>query len=405
MLLNKEHNNKQIDYSIGLILIGLFIFPMFIRRIFLANGNLYQINFFAALGCLLVIYKTLQGGKLKRRDMLYYSLFTILTLLLIISELHAGRTVMGFVRVFIGLIMPLPLLYYRMRNPKNTIRFILNTFICVSIIVVTIAVIDIILGKRLMVAFFNLANDSNFANMAASNLRLYSYIGHPLYNAELFIMTLGLNYTYNEIFVKSHKNDKWVILVTMIGIAMTASKSAIVIFLALIILLYIKNIRYMLFSFALLTVSYFNGLFDIVLSRFSWSLTSGRSEVWERISSKGIDFFHFFWGNGSDSKYNFSYLEDWARAAFEYPYRLYALEFGILFTIIIFLYLFVIPEYKLIKNRTNWKLLSIIFLGVVAHVNIYNGIGTYTDALYLYCLYGCTVLNISSLGRMEASKN
>lgn len=376
-------------------MIGLFIVPIFVREMIIPS--FYQLNMFAFLGCCLVLYYTLRHGKLKQRDFITYILIVILTCILILSEIHAGRTIKGFIRVFGGLIMPLPLLYYRMRNPEKTIRVVLNIFKVVSLIIVVMGVIDLLTDSNLIVNYYMFANDYNYANMAMTSTRLYSYIGHPLYNAELFLMTFGMNYAYNEIFLQNHKQDKWIIILTMIGIAMTASKSAIATFLGLLIILYIKNIKYMLFSLIILVIGYYKGLFDQVILRFSGSLSTGRNEVWERISSKGIDFFHFFWGNGSDSKYSYSYLEEWARAAFEYPYKLYALEFGILFTIIIFLFLFLLPEIRIICNGKKWLMFSAIFLAVTIHVNMYNGIGTYSDPMYLYCLFGCMILNMSIL--------
>lgn len=396
---NKRSLDGKIDRGIFWVLIGLFVVPIYVREMVLSN--FYQTNIFAVLGCFFVLYSTFKGGKLGERYFIPYALIICLTIILILSEIHSGRTVQGFIRVFLGLIMPLPLLFYEMYNPQKTIRVVLSVFKWVSLLIVILGIIDRFAGGQLIVLYYKLAHDSNYAEMASNSTRLHSYIGHPLYNAELFLMTLGLNFTYNELVKKNHKNDIWTILLTMIGVAMTASKSAIAIFIALLIVFYMKNIKYMFFCLLLLTVGYFNGLFDLVLQRFSGSLTTGRAEVWGRISSKGIKFFHFFWGNGSDSKYSYAYLEEWARAAFEYPYRLYALEFGILFTILIFLLIFIIPEFRIIKNRTGMVWLSITFLAVVVHVNMYNGIGTYSDPMYLFCLFGCVVLNMSTLVRRE----
>jgi len=401
-MIGRKHRNKingKIDQGIFWVLIGLFVVPIFVREMVLPD--FYQLSIFAALGCFLALYTTLKGGKLRKRHFIPYAIITFLIIILVLSEIHAGRTVKGFIRVFFGLIMPLPLLYYEMYNPQKTIRTVLSVFKLVSCIVVFLGIIDMLTGRQLIIYYYNLAHDSNYADMASASIRLYSYIGHPLYNAELFLMTFGLNFTYTEFIEKDHKQDKWIILITMVGVAMTASKSAIAIFLALLILFYMKSIKYTIFSLAVLAIGYFNGVFDLVIQRFGGSLTSGRAEVWSRINSTGIQFFHFFWGNGSDSKYKYAYLEEWARAAFEYPYRLYALEFGILFTVLIFLFLFVIPEIRIIKNRTGMMWISVMFLAVVAHVNMYNGIGTYSDPMYLFCLFGCITLNLSTYIRRE----
>lgn len=394
---NYEKQHNRIDQGVFWTLIGLFVVPIYVRGMVIPT--FYQINAFAVLGCLCVVYAVMHNGKLRKQDSIVYILISILTILLVFSEIHAGRTAKGFIRVFCGLIMPLPLLYRRMYNPEKTIRIVVNCFKFVSVVIVVMGLIDYAMNHRLMVAYYALAHDLNYSYMAMSSMRLYSYIGHPLYNAELFLMTFSLTFLYSEYFKHNHAKDIWMIVVTMLGVAMTASKSAIAMYLALLMIFYIKNIKYMFLSITILAIGYFNGIFDMVIERFSGSLTTGRAEVWERISSRGITFFHFLWGNGSDSKYSYAYLEEWARAAFEYPYRLYALEFGILFTIIIFIYLFFIPVIRMLKTKSNpGKMMFIItFLAITAHVNMYNGIGTYSDPLFLYTLFGCTLLNMNRL--------
>ena len=390
-----QTKNKAVDYGVLLVLIGLFLAPIFVREMILSK--FYQINYFAVLGCAFILFRG--GGKIKKKNLPLYILMFLMLGILIISEMHAGRTVQGFFRVFAGLLIPLTLLSYRPINPEETIKVVINALKAVSIFILVTCVIDFFADKQIILAYYKLAHDDNYYNMAFTSNRMFSYVGHPLYNAEIFLMTFGLNYAYNEIFLKNHKNDKWIILITLFGIVFTASKSAIAIFLGLLVVLYIKNWKYMIFCLSILIFGYFNGLFDLVMERFNGSLTTGRNEVWSRIKNSGIQFFHFFWGNGSDSKYSYSYLEEWARAAFEYPYRLFALEFGILFSGLLLYTIFIIPAYKIIKNKSNRLLLLIIFAAISLHVNIYNGIGTYSDAMYLFCLFVFVILNMSILGR------
>ncbi len=394
--MTERGRKEKADLNIVLVLIGLFLVPAFVRRMVLPS--FYQVNLFGFLGCLSVLYGMLARGRMKREDFLPYLLMAVMTVLLMCSEMHAGRTAKGFVRVFSGLMMPLPLLFYRPAHPKRTIGLVVKIFIGVSVFITMMGLIDFLIGKKLITAYYLLAHDDNYYEMAADSNRLYSYVGHPLYNAEIFLITFGLNYAYNEMFLKKHKNDKWIILVTLTGVAMTASKSAIAIYLGLLAVLYCRDIRYFLFCGGVLTAGYVNHLFDSVIERFKGSLSTGRNEVWERISGSGIRFFQFFWGQGSDKKYKYSYLEEWARAAFEYPYRLFALEFGILFSAIMMFTIFFWPGYKILKDGSNRLLRFILFAAVSLHVNMYNGIGTYIDPMYLFCLFGCMILNMGRIG-------
>ena len=389
-------SKEKTDLVIKLVLVGLFLFPVFVRHMFFAS--FYQMNYFAFLGALLILIYTLRGGKLRGQDILPYALILILLWILIISEIHAGRTLKGGIRVFGGLLMPLFLLFYTPKNPLITIKRVVTIFNIVSAAVVVMGIVDLLSDRIFILRYYQLARDYNYYNMAdESFLRIYSYLGHPLYNAELFLMTFGLNYAYNELIMKNHKNDKWIIILTLIGVVMSASKGAITVYLGLLIVLYIKNWKYMMFSLLVLGMFFFNGWFDYVISRFSGSLTTGRNEMWDLLMSTGEDFFHFFWGNGSDSKYAYDYINEWAKAAFEYPVRLFALEFGILFSGIVMFVSFIYPVIKLYRHGAKWMMLSVIFVGVSLFVNTYNGIGTYSDAMYLFCLFGCIMLNISRL--------
>lgn len=391
--MHRGSSDKRIDKAVAFTLLGLFFLPSFIRHA--AIPEFASINYLAVVGVSYIVTKTISKRKIKMFDFINIVFIVILAAIFLFSEIHAGRSLKGIIRVFCGLILPLFMLFYRMERPENTLRVIVRLFNCVSLFILVVGIANIISQGSIMYRYYLLCGDYNYASMAAPAKRLYSYVGHPLYNAEIFLSTLGLTYCYNEIFLHNHKPDKWTIIICVLGTALTASKSAIAIILTMLIILYIKNIKYMMFCLIILVIGYQFHVFDAVILRFAGSLTTGRAEVWDRISDSGIDFFHFFWGNGADSKYAYSYLEEWARAAFEYPAKLYALEFGILFSAIMMYFLFIRPLIYICRNKGNWKILAIVFVGISAHVNIYNGIGTYSDHLYFFCLFACAILNMS----------
>lgn len=390
-------NKQKIDLPIIFILLGLFAFNSFVRQMLFPSPLPYQLNLFAFFGCLIIAYYKIYGIRLKVENIWLIFGSIILLCLLMMSEIHAGRMFSGFIKVFVGLVVPLILLYYSIRNKERTIKIVVNVFIVVSLFVVILGVVDLFYGNIIISRFYTLANDLKYTNMALSSSRLYSYLGHPLYNAELFLITFGLNYAYNDIVKKSHKGDIWIILICMVGIALTMSKSAIALYFLMLCVFYIKNIMYLIFSLMITAGAYFFGLFDTVISRFQGSLSTGRNEMWDVVKSSGEVHFHFLWGSGSDSKYSFSFISEWARAAFEYPFRLFSLEFGILFMIIIMVMTFCYPAYKILRGRKRNLVLFVIFVAVSLHVNIYNGIGTYMDSMYMFCLFGCMIMNLYKL--------
>lgn len=389
--------NNKIDKIIIIIMVGLFLVPVFVREMFLSS--FYQINFLAFIGCIISLSYNISDYKIRVSKPYLVTLWISIVVILIISEMHSGRTIKGFVRVFGGLLAPLILLYYKPKNLDKTLRFIIKGLNIACFIIVMVGIIDMKFDKNIISSYFLLADDFNYYSMSIGGNRLYSFLGHPLYNAQIFLSTFGLNYAYNDLILHNHKNDKWIIIILFIGIAMTASKSAIVIYIALLCVLYIKNLKYIIFVFMSVILGYRLGIFDLVISRFSGSLSTGRNELWGELQGYNIDFFNFFVGHGSDSKYSFAYIDEWARAAFEYPFRLFALEFGILFTVIIMVLVFIIPIYELLKRKEKYFCLIIIFIAVSLHVNMYNGIGTYMDQMYMFCLFGCGILSLNNLAR------
>ena len=77
-------------------------------------------------------------------------MMAVMFILLMSSEFHEGRTIKGFVRVFSGLLMPLPLLFYRPVNPEKTIRLVVKSFIVVSVFITVMGLIDFLIGKKIM---------------------------------------------------------------------------------------------------------------------------------------------------------------------------------------------------------------------------------------------------------------
>ena len=86
-------------------------------------------------------------------------------------------------------------------------------------------------------------------------------------------------------------------------------------------------------------------------------------------------------------------------AALEYAPLRWAYLFGIWFSIVMCVILFVVPLiqcWKLGGRRTLWAMLIII-----VEVNSYNGITTQNDHLLLYCVAIFVLLNIA---RLEAKR-
>ncbi|WP_139376263.1 hypothetical protein [Clostridium chromiireducens] len=238
-------------------------------------------------------------------------------------------------------------------------------------------------------------------SMSDEAKRLYSFMGHPLFNTELYLMFLVLNILYNK-YLQQRKSPVWILVVPTIGLAFTGSKTGFVLLCVSVLLLFkSSNIinKILLIMFGLI-IALKIGLFNTLIYRFTTgSLTSGRSEKWIEITSMNIFPIKFFTGYGNGFTFILNSYVDWASAAFEYPIRMFSLEMGIIMTIMIYLFIMVIPIIILMK-RGHWDLL-LSYLIVFADINTFNGIAILGDKMMILSLFIFLILNLSKLIYMK----
>lgn len=226
--------------------------------------------------------------------------------------------------------------------------------------------------------------------------RLFSIYGHPLLNVEMYLMFYILNMLgsrYLELNVKLNI----ITIISFIGIAMTASKSGLILLIIMMIFInrgtnksghYLKII--ILFIIALTT-----GIFDTTINRFlGGSLTTGRSETWQIIKDLNLYPFKFFTGYGRGTVFEYNNLVHGASAAFEYPIRMFSLEIGILATILIYLSIMIYPIYIIAKRR-QWIILM-SYMVIFIDINTYNGIALLGDYIFIFSIFTFLILNISN---------
>lgn len=97
--------------------------------------------------------------------------------------------------------------------------------------------------------------------------------------------------------------------------------------------------------------------------------------------------FDFFIGHAG------SELSETMIAALEYPPLRWAYLFGIWFSVLMCIILFIIPAIRILKNK-NLKIFVVLLI-LIFDVNSYNGITTQSDQMLLYCVSVFLLLNLS----------
>lgn len=113
-----------------------------------------------------------------------------------------------------------------------------------------------------------------------------------------------------------------------------------------------------------------------------------KNNLQEKAAKKGTYLhFNFLMGHaGAD-------LSERMIAALEYPPLRWAYLFGVWFSVVMCIILFLTPAMMILKNK-NIKIFIVLII-LILDVNSYNGITTQSDQMLLYCVSVFLLLNLS----------
>ena len=150
------------------------------------------------------------------------------------------------------------------------------------------------------------------------------------------------------------------ILVTLVAAAvvlLTGSRSAMVCLLCMIILAYsnAENIKYCIVIIVGLLAFYLAGLFDTVIDRImigikSGDMTSSRNVQLDQLVAAGVIRYDWFTGH------EFDYSNNLLIIALEYPLLRFAFSYGIAFSVLLAIYLFVLPLVQTLRGAWHCPL-------------------------------------------------
>ncbi len=378
------NRTKYEKIAIALIMAGLIIMPVDIRRtIFSFTGEAICrmcVPFLVALVLLMFIKAKFDG--ITKLDVVMVAIWVLCTCLMIASNVSNGsiaawRTVL----VFTNMILPTALILYRFdeENFETTLGILINIMDVFAIVLMVIAVIErlsggIFLETATQVWGFSAYDFYYGLEMTETTTRFFSFWGHALTNAMLF----SASFIITDVYYQSREKKYFKLpffAVCLLGSALACSKTGITVLVVYMICSCVKNQKKILGAGALVAIiAYFLGIFDNIITRFTTgTLTTGRVSTLKKYFEADVSPFKFFTGYGvghiwSDEMSAY-------KAGFEFPLLMEAQDFGILFSVLLLLGLYVYASYFILKNKSIlcWVGFSLLF----AEFNSYNGLSLF----------------------------
>lgn len=357
------------------ILLGVLFFGYTIRSSII-NGVFGYMN--------IIFYICMSIILLRWIKYINYNLIIVLAIFLMIVYIDT-ITYSRIDQIIISIVtFVLPLLLFCVdykRIVKNKELFIIKSIKILNfsvIITFFYIILDMITGailtKSMSIIFSNLVEYIP-TNTAFLQFRSASYLGHELYTKHFFIMFYILNMIYYLIMSKSIINIITVHIISVVGIALSGSKLAILVLLFLIVYFNFKGrnkfIKFVLIFIGLLIINSL-GLFDLIINRFkTTTLTTGRSLAWKLVF-ESLPKIKLIGGSGeyliSNLMQKFTQIQ--VTAAFEYPFKIWLYRYGLIPTILILYQMYIKSLYKFIKGRN--MIFSISFLVMIVETSTFN---------------------------------
>ena len=400
------YNLKIKKKHLGFIIccIGLFIIPYILRNKIATSIAAFNIIFY--IGLLICYYNGVLKSPLKRKEKVYwqlwYILFFVFSAILLFFVIKNGYDTEYKIKVFFCNILPALIVFAiipKDEDVKKLSDYWFGFLKLICYIMLLTGLLDKIIGNNLQRFLANFYNTESLYSMLNSG-RLISFYGHSLLNANIFLMFLLWTLIRKKKNI-SAKNYIMNTIVAFLGVALTGSKSALILAFIMVIIFITdrKNLKYIIPLSCLVIIALFSGVLDMTLNRLlmgieSGDLTTSRNTALTKAMENGSISFEWFKGHFLDGDVPYVVI------ALEYPLLRLAFKYGIAFTLMFFITFFAYPIFKLIRTK-EWRIL----LGLVAYmvyVNGYDGISSIGDTLLLYTM---NIMLIISLCRTKTAEN
>jgi hypothetical protein len=232
--------------------------------------------------------------------------------------------------------------------------------------------------------------------------RYYSIIGHPLINAKYYLTFFILNIIYAT-YAKPIMPRFLVSTITMIGLVLSGSKTALI--LGLVLIIFFNGLKrrkafYLFLTVIALTIFFNTSLFqDNLKMRFVQGMeygdiTSGRNILFNQLLESDIEKPSLIVGGGADYSRKIAYSLNGNIFNFEYPFIMLAYDYGIFGMFIIYFCLFLYPIFLFVKRKKYYILFLFLILSLMVNSN--NGIANLgSDSLIQLCFINLILINLT----------
>lgn len=384
---------NKIDFK--LICISIFFFPFLLRNV-IVGKNLGWFNIIGVIGLFLMFQRQINKSKneklsvfnVNKKNMVFIIYIITMILFVTISLLTNFMSFNVVLKYIVTLFLPISLLFSCLTKSEfeSNFKFFVKTLNICCIIIFICGFIDIFNNYSIGTFFATYYDVESLIFTSNNDTRMVSYMGHPLFSAQLFIMCFCMNYLNNKYVKKDEKvlRNIITIIVCFGGIVLAGSKTAIVLFLVLFLLFYtnIKKTKYLIFGIIAFYICYQIGFLDSLFQRFLrgielGDITTGRNTTLKYLINSNVLKFNFFTGH------NVEYTESMT-VALEYPILRWSYKFGILFTIVLAIFIFIIPIFKITKYKRADILIAAI--AIIVDVNTYSGLCNVSDNMMIYMI-------------------
>lgn len=399
---------KPEEATVNLLLglaFSLFLFSQTTRSMFNHSNLNLSINVLFAFFGILTIGILLLKECIDLRVILITLAFAGVVL---ISVVAAGKSFSQLLKVTVSMLLPFLITGFRLTRPvfESFFKKFMKALNVVCIILFIIGIFDYLSGAVIQTycAQHNVY-DIEFTNLILMErlygvYRYYSFLGFPLTTAWYFLIFYALNIMYNRYFGKM-LNEYLVILITLVGLVLCGSRTALVI--GLFLLIFLNNRKHKSSFFLLLstlsaglalTPLFQNNLMKrFMIGMDSGDFSGGRNEAFLRVVNGYVNQPPIFNGGGISYSRQITLGMGGLINSFEYPLLMFAYDWGIMGTILIYTLILIIPGLICIKNKSYFLLMlfGVIFL----YMNGHNDIANYTDYLGQLCFFAMIIVNMS----------
>ncbi|MEH7146453.1 hypothetical protein [Priestia megaterium] len=307
---------------------------------------------------------------------------------IIISNSH-NKT--GLMVYFTSVLPAFILLCVRFRkiDVNKIFKSFLRIYNIVIILALSFGIIDFFLKGTINQFIADYMSTESWGNMIRKENSVYGFrmitvMGSPLMNAFYAMVFLVLNNIYETTYHKKLLNKYFVYSFAIIAIALTGSRSALVLALIYIICTELVG-RIKIFEIIVilgLLISIFNtSLFEsTVYSRFQlgfFNETDARSLVMQNFMANRYGDFGILSGGGYNYSRELTATLPGSTLNFEYPLLMFLFDNGAMVTLAYYFFIIGLPVYSLLRMKKFKYLFGYLILAV--YLNTFNVIAQYYD--------------------------